>query len=169
VEDRIVSAPPNASTPRSRLDPEPIPRRDFLGLMASWSAAATFLFALLGVSRLPKAAVLPSPSKKFRVSVPESLAAGVPFLPPGRGVAIYRDTEGVYAVSRVCTHLGCLVKEDAGGFLCPCHGSRFKADGSLVKGPAPSGLPWLAVQSLGGGAYLVDEGKTVPAGTKVSA
>jgi cytochrome b6-f complex iron-sulfur subunit len=162
-----MSTPANAPAPRSRLDPEPIPRRDFLGLMASWCAAATFLFAMLGVSRLPKAAVLPSPSKKFRVSIPESLPAGAPFLAPGRSVALYRDGDGVYAVSRVCTHLGCLVKEDAGGFLCPCHGSRFKADGALVRGPAPRGLSWLAVKSLGGGSYLVDEGTTVPAGTKV--
>jgi cytochrome b6-f complex iron-sulfur subunit len=154
---------------RSRLDPEPMPRRDFLGLFATWSAAATFLFALLGILRLPKAAVLPSPSKTFRVTVPESLAPGVPLLPVGRSVAVFRDAEGVYAVSRVCTHLGCLVKEGPDGFLCPCHGSRFRNDGALLKGPAPSALPWLAVESLGGGAFMIDEGKTVPAGTKARA
>jgi Rieske Fe-S protein len=138
-------------------------------MAASWSAAATLLFALLGIARLPKAAVLPSPSKKFRVTIPESLAPGVPYLPPGRSVAVFRDAGGVYAVSRVCTHLGCLVKEGPDGFLCPCHGSRFRLDGELVKGPAPSALPWLAVTSAGEGVYIVDEGKTVAAGTKVMA
>jgi Rieske Fe-S protein len=165
----VVGSGAEGAGGRSRLDPEPLPRRDFLGLLASWSAGAALLFASVGIVRLPKAAVLPSASKKYRVTVPESLAPGVPFLPPGRAVAVFRDAEGVYAVTRVCTHLGCLVKEDPDGFLCPCHGSRFARDGALLKGPAPSGLPWLAVSSLGGGAYMIDEGKIVPAGTKARA
>ncbi len=164
-----MTTSPGSAGDRSRLDPEPIPRRDFLGAMASWSAAATMLFAFLGMMRLPKAAVLPSASKKFKVTVPESLAPGVPFLPAGRSVAIFRDAGGVYAISRVCTHLGCLVKDGPDGFLCPCHGSRFASDGALVKGPAPSALPWLAVTSLGDGAYVIDEGKTVAPGTRVLA
>jgi hypothetical protein len=90
---------------RSRLDPEPIPRRDFLGLAALWSAASTLLFATVGMLRLPKAAVLPSPSKKFRVSLPEALALNQPFIPPGRSVALYKTEQGVYAVSTICTHL----------------------------------------------------------------
>jgi cytochrome b6-f complex iron-sulfur subunit len=163
----VTTKPDSAARP-SRLDPEPIPRRDFLGLAASWSAASAILFALLGMARLPKAAVLPSPSKKFRVTVPESLAPGVPFFPPGRSVAVFRDADGVYAVSRVCTHLGCLVKAEGGGFACPCHGSLFRTDGKVVKGPAPKALPWLAVSSAGGGVVIVDEGKTVAAGTKVA-
>jgi cytochrome b6-f complex iron-sulfur subunit len=169
-----VSAAPSpgaarAAAARSRLDSEPLPRRDFLGAVASWSAAATLFFAFLGMMRLPRAAVLPSPSKKFRVTIPESLVTGAPFQPPGRAVAVFRDEEGVYAVSRVCTHLGCLVKEGPEGFLCPCHGSRFASDGALVKGPAPSGLPWLAVSRVDAGTYVIDEGKTVPHGTKVRA
>ena len=64
------------STPvGSRLDPEPVPRRDFLGLASLWAAGAAFVFAGLGMLRLPKAAVLSSPSKKFRVALPESLPA----------------------------------------------------------------------------------------------
>ena len=102
------------------------------------------------------------------MTVPESLAPGVPFFPPGRSVAVFRDADGVYAVSRVCTHLGCLVKAEGDGFACPCHGSLFRTDGAVVKGPAPKGLPWLAVSSAGGGVVIVDEGKTVAAGTKVA-
>jgi len=154
---------------RSRLDPEPMPRRDFLGLAAAWSAAGALFLALLGMARLPRAAVLPSPSKKFRVTLPESLAPGAAFMPPGRSVAIVRDAEGIYAVSTVCTHLGCIVKQTAGGFDCPCHGSRFAADGSVIRGPAPKALPWLEVRHAGGGTFIVDEGKTVAPGTKVVA
>jgi nitrite reductase/ring-hydroxylating ferredoxin subunit len=153
---------------RSRLDPEPLPRRDFLGLASVAAAASALLFAALGMLRLPKAAVLSSPSKRFRASLPETLAAGVPHIPPGRSVALFRDAEGVYAVSTVCTHLGCIVKPTESGFECPCHGSRFAGNGTVVKGPAPRPLPWVKVTGSAGD-YVVDEGQTVPAGTKVKA
>ncbi len=153
---------------RSRLDPEPMPRRDFLGLASVWAMASALFLSLVGMLRLPKAAVLASPSKKFRVSLPESLAEGVPYVPSGRSVALYRDAKGIYAVSLVCTHLGCIVKSAEGGFECPCHGSRFAADGAVLKGPAPRSLPWFKVTGSAGN-YVVDEDVTVPQGTKVTA
>jgi cytochrome b6-f complex iron-sulfur subunit len=165
----MSNAPAGDVVERSRLDPEPMPRRDFLGLAAAWSAMATLIFASLGMLKLPKAAVLPSPSKKFRVTLPDSLGAGDPYLAPGRPVVLVRDDQGVYAVSRVCTHLGCIVQPSPSGFDCPCHGSRFGPDGIVIKGPAPKPLAWLAVSPLGGGSYVVDEGTQVPAGTRVKA
>ena len=157
-----------ANNARSRLDPEAMPRRDFLGLAAWWSAAAAVLFGFLGSMRLPKAAVLPSPSKKFRVALPASLAAGQPHVPVGRSVAMFKDGSNVYALSTVCTHLGCIVKATDAGFDCPCHGSKFARDGSVLKGPAPKGLSWLEVKHLGGDNFLIDEGKSVAAGTTVT-
>ena len=156
----------SSATMRSRLEPEPMPRRDFLGLTALWSAAAALLLAMFGALRLPRAAVVPMASRKFRVTLPETLAAGEGFIAPGRSVAVFRDDQGVFAVSRVCTHLGCLVKSEADGFHCPCHGSRFAPDGEVVKGPAPKALAWLAVTRVAPGTYLIDEGKPVPLGTK---
>ena len=153
----------------SRLDPEPTPRRDFLGMAALWTAAIALLSAAAGMMRLPKAAVVSSPSKKFKVMLPETLAAGQAFVPPGRSVAIFRDAEGVYAVSLICTHLGCIVKQSAEGFECPCHGSRFAPDGKVSKGPAPKALAWRKVTTAGGGSYIVDEDSIVPPGTKVNA
>lgn len=152
---------------RSRLDPEPMPRRDFLGLTALWSAIATLAFGLLGAMRLPRAAVVPSPSRKFRVTLPQGLAPHQPFIPPGRPIAVFRDADGVYAVSTVCTHLGCIVKAEGGGFDCPCHGSRFAIDGTVTKGPAPKALPWLSVSAVSGDTFMIDESVTVPAGKKV--
>lgn len=153
-----------AGTKRSRLDPEPMTRRDFLGMSSLWATAAALGVAALGMMRLPRAAVLSSPSKKFKVALPESLATGQAFVPPGRSVALYRSSEGVCAVSLVCTHLGCIVKQHGEGFECPCHGSLFKADGAVVKGPAPRALAWHKVTGSAGN-YVVDEGVTVPAGT----
>ncbi len=42
----------------------------------------------------------------------------------------------------VCTHDGCELDSVSDGTInCPCHGSRFAvADGSVVRGPARSGL-----------------------------
>jgi len=150
----------------SRLDPDPMPRRDFLGIASLWAAGSTAVFATLGMLRLPKAAVLSSPSRKYRVNLPENLPDGAPFVPPGRSVALFRDKQGVHAISITCTHLGCIVKPSATGFECPCHGSRYALDGKVTKGPAPSPLPWRKV-TLDGAVCVVDEGASVPAGTKV--
>jgi len=151
----------------SRLDPEPMARRDFLGLASLFTAAAALLFAAIGMLRLPKAAVLSSPSRKFRVTLPESLAEGEPYVPPGRSVALFRDAEGVFAVSLICTHLGCIVRRIPDGFECPCHGSRFDPAGRVTKGPAPTPLPWYKV-TRNGEDFVVDEDETVPTGTRVA-
>ena len=164
----MTTTPLTTGAPRSRLEPPPMPRRDFLGLAAMWSAITALAFAAVGALRLPRAAVVPVASRKFRVTLPETLVPGEAFVPPGRAVAIFRDAAGVFAVSTVCTHLGCIVKKEAAGFACPCHGSKFALDGSVTKGPAPKALAWLAVTKLAGGSDLVDESKIVAAGTKVA-
>ncbi|WP_123538580.1 FAD-dependent oxidoreductase [Halosimplex salinum] len=54
-------------------------------------------------------------------------------------VAAYRDEDGaVHAVSAVCPHMGCLVSWNDGesSWDCPCHGSRFDVDGSVLDTPA---------------------------------
>ena len=61
----------------------------------------------------------------------------------GKKVAAYKDTSGrVMLHSAVCTHLKCIVQWNAAEktFDCPCHGSRFEADGTLKNGPAQRGL-----------------------------
>ena len=162
----MTSKPDTPESTPARLAPPPVPRRDFLGLAALWSAGSALLFAMIGMIRLPKAAVLPSPSKKFEVALPESLPPGEAFQPPGRHISLFRDGEGVYAISTVCTHLGCIVKPSETGFDCPCHGSKFDPNGAVIHGPAPKALPWLAVKVIGENRVVVDEGMEVPAGTK---
>jgi glycine/D-amino acid oxidase-like deaminating enzyme/nitrite reductase/ring-hydroxylating ferredoxin subunit len=63
----------------------------------------------------------------------------------GRGkTGVYRDMDGtLHAVSLRCTHLGCLLRfNDAEhSWDCPCHGSRFDVDGTVLEGPASRSLP----------------------------
>ncbi len=56
--------------------------------------------------------------------------------------------QGVMALYKVCTHLGCLYNwnEQEFRFICPCHGSQFQADGTYIAGPAPRNLDRFVVQ-----------------------
>jgi Rieske Fe-S protein len=62
----------------------------------------------------------------------------------GQQVAASRDRAGaVTMVSATCTHMGCVVdwNESERTWDCPCHGSRFRPDGTVIGGPAESPLP----------------------------
>jgi Rieske Fe-S protein len=55
-------------------------------------------------------------------------------------------------VSRVCTHQGCTVALPGatGGTLdCPCHGSRFRTNGTVVNGPATRALSQFPTRIVG--------------------
>jgi Rieske Fe-S protein len=48
------------------------------------------------------------------------------------------NSKGNYrALSRICTHMGCVLKFNSEGqaFVCPCHGARFGMQGQYVSGP----------------------------------
>jgi cytochrome b6-f complex iron-sulfur subunit len=142
-----------------------VERRDVLGLAGLWASGLAVFGSILGMMRLPRPRVLPEPSGKLKIGRPEDLPAGTVRLLAGKGVRLEATEAGIAALSLICTHLGCVVREEGGQFLCPCHGSRFGPGGELLQGPAPRPLRWLEVSQGPDGSLLVDVTREVPAGT----
>ena len=69
---------------------------------------------------------------------------------------IYRDHEGVRAISAVCTHLGCILEKSSDGFICPCHGSCYNDQGDVLSGPAPRSLAWYKVGRSQDGKLVIN-------------
>ncbi|HEY5615691.1 MAG TPA: ubiquinol-cytochrome c reductase iron-sulfur subunit, partial [Bacteroidota bacterium] len=117
--------------------------------------------------------VLYEQPRRFKIGPPSSLAEGVTFLEDQR-LYVFKEGKSYYAISGACTHLGCTVKYtklnqpkqvEVGEemktvnfeFHCPCHGSKFYADGTNFAGPAPSPLHWYkVVLSPDDGQLIVD-------------
>ena len=78
--------------------------------------------------------------------------------------------EGLLAIYKVCTHLGCLYKFEPSTerFECPCHGSKFHQDGTkiLEEGPAPRSLDRFVVELRDANRNLLgstpDDGSPIP-------
>ena len=102
-------------------------------------AVAPFAWALAAMVRRSGAG---RPARQVRVA-PE-FRDGFAF---GGEVVVHRTDDGsVSALSTRCTHLGCRISRVEDGLLvCPCHGSRFHADGRVATGPATTPLTALPV------------------------
>jgi cytochrome b6-f complex iron-sulfur subunit len=148
----------------NRLEPDPLPRRDFLGMASMASAGLAVLGSMVGMVRLAKPSVLPEASKRFRVGKASDYSPGTTKIITEHSVRVVCGNNGIAAMSLICTHLGCVVDKNEGGFKCPCHGSVFDEEGNVVGGPAPRGLMWLSVSQAADGSLVVDKGKEVPEG-----
>ena len=150
----------------SRLDPPRITRRSLLSMASLGSFFAAIAAATAGMLRLPKPSVLPGPMRRFKIGPPEKFAVGSETRMEKENVIVMRDAEGIYAISAVCTHLGCTVSRTGDTLLCPCHGSKFDAEGRVKAGPAPRGLPWLELARAADGQLVVMGDHEVPTGTR---
>ena len=79
----------------TRLDPDPVPRRDVLGLAGLWVAGMAVLGSLIGMARLPQPAVLPEEASRFRVGMPEDFPIGSEKNIPGRNIRMLSRPEGL--------------------------------------------------------------------------
>ena len=136
----------------------PTDRRDFLlTLGAGAGVAAIAVQTAASLRSLVPNVSYDSPTT-VKLGQPGDFPDGIKFLPDER-LFVFRDGKTFHAISAVCTHLGCTVRAEALStvqiekvngaemrlthrFLCPCHGSQYKGDGSNVAGPAPKPLAW---------------------------
>jgi cytochrome b6-f complex iron-sulfur subunit len=81
---------------------------------------------------------------------------------------IYRDHEGIQAMSAICTHLGCILEATPDGFECPCHGSCYNTRGEVLAGPAPRNLSWYRIRMASDGRLEVDPGEEADPAEKFS-
>lgn len=116
-------------------------RRRFIKALAFVIASVSLLWKFLTPRGSQKKPLL-------RVAKAEVPADGALVFRKSR-VAIVRDGDDIYALSLVCTHLGCTVNVTPKELICPCHGSIFGRGGEIFKGPADAPLERLAVEERG--------------------
>ncbi len=126
-------------------------RRQLLTKAGKWAVGLGLFFPLY--SFIMKKRYRPP----IQIQIKEALKPGQ-FLME-KEFALFQTTKGPLAVSRRCTHLGCIVNYHETGkiFLCPCHQSKFHWDGRYISGPAKKDLYRLKVRPLEGGkGFLVE-------------
>jgi cytochrome b6-f complex iron-sulfur subunit len=137
-------------------------RRDFLQRLGEGSVFLAFVVQIGGALRAFIPNVLYEPEKRFKVGLPENFPEGFNFIAERR-LFVVRQGGEFHAISADCPHLGCTVewKEGVRQFDCPCHGSRFREDGSVIGGPSPQALAWYALTIAPDGHLEVDTASEV--------
>jgi cytochrome b6-f complex iron-sulfur subunit len=148
------------------LDEKGDSRRDFLGKTSLLITGVASLGAVATCLRLIKPNVRYEEPSQFKIGKAEQFPEGTVKNLVDKRVVIFSDSDGIYAISSICTHLGCTVAPVEWGFQCPCHGSKFALDGKVIAGPAPRPLEWHEIRQLEDGTLAVDTAKAVPIGTK---
>jgi cytochrome b6-f complex iron-sulfur subunit len=154
-------------------DPKSHDRRDFLLTLGTGAGVAAITVQAAASLRSLVPNVSYDAPTTVKLGPPVEFPDGLKFLPDER-LLVFREGNTFHAISAVCTHLGCTVRAEAlsnpqsvdvGGsamrlthrFLCPCHGSEYKGDGSNVAGPAPKPLAWFRLSvSPDDGQLVVD-------------
>jgi cytochrome b6-f complex iron-sulfur subunit len=114
----------------------PHSRRDFLILLSKGSLALSGFLGLGMLLRFLGYQSEPAAPTRFDLGLVVNFPTGSHILVPQAEAVVFHDAQGLTALSLVCPHLGCVVNMKDDGFTCPCHGSRYQLDGSLINGPS---------------------------------
>ena len=128
------------------------------------SAAATTAFTL-GMARFMMPNVLVEPPSNFKIGPADDYPLGTVSTKwkSEFGVWVvhveYDGKDVIYALSTVCTHLGCTPNwlESEQKFKCPCHGSGFYKTGINFEGPAPRPLERYGIRVAEDGMLEVEK------------
>ena len=135
-------------------------RRSFLKKLALGSSLVAGILASLSALR----AMLPKVTRDqsiYKIGVLADFPINTFTFSDKTDCFIFRDHQGVRAVSAICTHLGCTLEKNDTGFNCPCHGSFFDESGRVLSGPAPRSLAWFKVNLAADGQLIVDKKERV--------
>src|SRR5512143_310612 len=136
-------------------DSKPAPsRRDFLRLATTGLLSAAGLVWLAELLRFLDYEPAAGRKTVFDIGAASQYAPGSRTNLPDVPAILLHTASGFKALSLVCTHLGCTVKEDDGGFKCPCHGSRYDSAGNVERGPARLPLRPLRIETTADGRLL---------------
>jgi cytochrome b6-f complex iron-sulfur subunit len=142
-----------------------VSRRDFLSEITLGALGIAGLGAGALTYQYFSPNVLFEPATTFRAGNPDLYPMNSVTFLQDQQVYVVRTTDGFYAVSAVCTHLGCVTqwKAEANMIACPCHGSKFTPEGKKLEGPAPRPLPHYSITLTADGELLVDKLQTIKA------
>jgi len=137
----------------------PVNRRDFFNEIAGCALAIAGIGAAVVTAEYSSPNVLFEPPTTFRAGSPDDYPVNSVTYIQDQQVYIVRTERGLWAMSAVCTHLGCITqwKPESNQIACPCHGSKFQREGNVQAGPAPRPLPHFAVRLAADGALVVDK------------
>ena len=121
-------------------------RRSFMRMSTNAILAACGLLGLDGLRRYLSYSSEPAPLTELVVGPASDYPLGSRTVLPGIPALLIHDQEGYSALSLVCPHLGCTVNDTPEGLVCPCHGSRFDAQGAVLRAPAREPLRLLGVE-----------------------
>ena len=176
-EDSTAPSTPAPPKPAPAKPPAPaakaaIPRRSFISWMTlAWTAfTASMLAAATATTRFMFPNVLFEPPPTFKAGFPNEIQAGQVDERFKQKFAIwlvrtaydqYANASGIFALSTVCTHLGCTPNwlEAEQKFKCPCHGSGYYKTGVNFEGPTPRPLERFAITLADDGQILVDKSR----------
>jgi len=149
-----------------------VPRRSLLSWVTlAWVAfTASMLASLTATARFMFPNVLFEPPPTFKAGFPNEIQIGQVDERFKQRFAVWLVRSafdewgmgsGIYALSTVCTHLGCTPNwlEAEQKFKCPCHGSGYYKTGVNFEGPTPRPLERYAIALADDGQILVDKSR----------